>query len=934
MFQTANKFMSFVNIGIDLGTTNSVLAFTNLKPNGDIVSKVLEISRPVDTLQSGRLSTWKKDTLPSCVYYMPEKNYQPLIGDFAKMQYSIRPHLVAKSIKSQMGQPETEGLSPDIPDKTPSQISARILKHMITDAEKSLKTKITDAVITVPANFDSAMCQATREAARIAGIEIFYKDGTEKPILLSEPNAVIYDLFNQIRNGEIPDTVLDLSESRKVIVFDLGGGTLDITMHEIKRRNNENDGALKITEIATNRYTRLGGDDFDEILAQKMFERYLKKCCPPEERSRIAKRKDEVMPILRRQAEFMKIEMSTSYSTSSESDEQEWWEDESNVFSPDCRIACTGYSYEDEFTREELEEILSVYMADELVFDDYKRIEQIDNTKNIIFPILDVLLKASEKTGTSDLKVDAVIVNGGMSQFYMVTERLTRFFGFEPVVALNPDLSVARGAAVYHYLITNANHSELTDDMVKTDDKPDNKVKPVEKAGVKPDFDIIKPTLNDALYLCTRNNTRDILIPTGAELPFSSEVKKYLLPPVKDSRTSQIVFPIQSRNNDGTFRIIAKSEVSFKSGYPAGTEVNVQVHMNLSKVITMEAWIYTDENRTKRDLIQAVINVTNDATPEQRKNKKSKLLVAPNGSKVNPREIIDSLIKNCENYERQKVQAKGKIISEKIRMDVSSLCTASNRKDFAPVVISTLKNCTSSEAKKRLFIIARRIMPVWTEKERADIAGICMNHLYSVMNGYDFKQKGKTNSNIQAIYTLTHCGTTEQVKQLEKIHNMSEYIQPCVYAHGHTKTCIDWLIEQFEHSVHMVYSEGSNSIQNTAYFLGYALYDADSADVTSNTMKKIIKQFIGVIGNVNLNINSVINCVFAIGWIANDKNQVKWNLSPELIQEVRKAVSDLDYMYGTRIQKAQDIAYKLIEGQNLSEEEEELLLARIQDCQD
>ena len=173
-------------VGIDLGTTNSVLAIVNEKANGQIISKVVEIPRADDIYNSysgeTKLSTSRKTTLASCVYYRQEKNYEPLVGEFAKKQYSIRPFLVAKSIKSQMGKPTVTGLSEDIPDKTPAEISARILKHMIREASKINRKEIKNAVITVPANFDSAMCKATLDAAELAGIEVRNPDGSEKPV--------------------------------------------------------------------------------------------------------------------------------------------------------------------------------------------------------------------------------------------------------------------------------------------------------------------------------------------------------------------------------------------------------------------------------------------------------------------------------------------------------------------------------------------------------------------------------------------------------------------------------------------------------------------------------------------------------------------------------------------------------------------------------
>ena len=110
-----NEEHSDLCVGIDLGTTNSVLATVNIKPNGDIVSKVVDLPRAVDLYNSAsgqaKLSSQKKPLLPSCVYYNEKHNFEPLVGDFAKMQYPNRPHLVAKSIKSQMGNALAEGLS-------------------------------------------------------------------------------------------------------------------------------------------------------------------------------------------------------------------------------------------------------------------------------------------------------------------------------------------------------------------------------------------------------------------------------------------------------------------------------------------------------------------------------------------------------------------------------------------------------------------------------------------------------------------------------------------------------------------------------------------------------------------------------------------------------------------------------------------------------
>ena len=360
-----------------------------------------------------------------------------------------------------MGKPDTEGLSADIPDKTPAKVSSRILNHLLRNAEKIYKCQISDAVITVPANFDSVMCKATRDAAELAGIKVKNEDGSERPVLLSEPNAVIYDLINQIHNGEISNRIIDLTTKKNVLVFDLGGGTLDITMHEIKRRDDFQE-VLKVDEIATNRYTLLGGDDFDEAIANEMFLRYIKQYeNHPEIVKKLRHEEKRIKPQLRNYAEQLKLELSERCSD----DYSSGWDDEEEDmgFPVGGNMGGIGYAYDDSFTKEEIEGILQRFMGENIHYNDYKRIEQITSTRNIMYPILDVLNKASKKLETEDVFIDAVIVNGGMSKFYMITDRLTEFFGFSPIVALDPDQSVARGAAVYHYYLHK--YEELKDDM-------------------------------------------------------------------------------------------------------------------------------------------------------------------------------------------------------------------------------------------------------------------------------------------------------------------------------------------------------------------------------------------------------------------------------------------------------------------------------------
>lgn len=749
-------------VGIDLGTTNSVLATVNVKPNGDIVSKVCDIPRPVDIYSTvsakAKLSTAKKATLPSCVYYREENNYEPLVGDFAKNQYQLRPHLVAKSIKSQMGRKQASGLSDDIPDKTPAEISARILKHLVKSAANIYRCDITDAVITVPANFDSAMCKATRDAAEMAGIRVKNEDGSERPVLLSEPNAVIYDLINQIRNGEISGHILDLSEKKNVLVFDLGGGTLDITMHEIKRREDFPE-VLKVNEIATNRYTLLGGDDFDEKIAEAMYERYLKQFAGyPSVAAKLRQEKRVIMPQLRVYAEHLKLDLNERCSGDYSSDYSSGWDDEDDeiCITTGGNMGGIGYSYDDTFTKEEVETILDDFMARDLQFEDYKRVERIKNTNNIIYPILDVLKKAAERLGEDRVVVDAVLVNGGMSKFYMVTDRLKDFFGFDPIVALDPDQAVARGAAVYHYYLHK--YEELQDDMRTVQNVPSSII------GIEWGRNI----LNDSLYLGTKNGSVHQIIPTGTELPYTSNAMTgFRLEP--GQRT--IAVPIKSRNLDGSYRTIAKGQIRFTKTYTDGANVSLSVSMESSKTITMKAWaLVQGDGVQKMEECSVEISIDNGETC----NVKDKIL-APMGSQLEVKAEINNVLQLCRNYEKGRNKAEKTKLAKRLKACVNNICMAGNKEAFAEPVLDALDKSFSEVEKQRLFTIAAETCACWTETQKKRLARACMCQLGVAMQGIDVTES-RFYTDMNAKRALEICGTEEQKKKVEGLHKNSRYM--------------------------------------------------------------------------------------------------------------------------------------------------------------
>ena len=930
-------------VGIDLGTTNSVLATVNIRPNGNIVS----------TLK-------KSPILPSCVYYNDEKNYQPIVGDFAKGRYPLRPYLVAKSIKSQMGNEFVEGLSSNIPDKTPAQVSARILEHMLRNAAKIYHLdKIDDAVITVPANFDFIMRQATLKAAELAGIKIRKADGSPRQILLSEPRAVIYDFINQVRNGEIADQILDLSSKKNVMVFDLGGGTLDITLHEISRRDDAPE-ILNVKDIATNRYTLLGGDDFDLCLARVMFEHYQRQYAAHADIvQKIRNEEKGVMSQLINYAENLKLEVSAQKSDAFGGDNSGWWDDEGEDFPVGGNIGTTGYAYSDNFTAAQLEDIWKGFMGDELKFDDYKDLENFGKQKNIILPILDVLSKAAQKLG-SDVKVDAVIMNGGMSRFYMVINRLKKFFGFEPIVALDPDQAVARGAAVYHYFIHKYDKelaSEVQDAL--PEDKPVKLPTPppltYTKQSPRPDFLTHRTNrnitaadrsigvvfgsniLNESFYLVTFGGNYEEIIPAGKELPYTSNrFTGFRLPPGKNV----ISVPIARCEADGNYKIIAKGNISFPERYSRMKEdvfVTFSIFMDEDKIIRMDAATCRDERGL--ELMDHGTTEISIATGFD-KGVKTKL-ISRFGGKVNPRaqlNTIRSLCRNVDDAFRRKNKDSNVKFSATLKLNVSTIISATNHRDFAEPLLQMLdnaKNTREESFKLRCVIIARKIGSVWTPQQKRRLARLCLylldDEIYNPGITLGRPQGLKMNTKIQAVYTLSMCASVEDIALLVNLHNNDKFRMANLYTHAMTKTEVDWIYYEFKKDCTKILNGATSSaIQISAHALGVAFKVDGRPTPSSIRREQIVTDLCNVIRSRNLNNVEISVCLLAIGMIC-DRRHLN-NMSQESFDDAEKLLNDLNNIYDENFvemfAKAQDVAQKMIHGGQLSPEEEESLLMK------
>ena len=346
-------------IGIDLGTTNSCVA-------------VYEGGEPVViTNPEGSRTT------PSVVAF--SKTGERIIGQVAKRQAITNPDRTIMSIKREMGTNYTVDI--DGKKYTPQEISAMILKKLKDDAEAYLGTTVSQAVITVPAYFSDAQRQATKDAGKIAGLEVLR--------IINEPTAAA------LAYGVDKDP-----KEQKVMIYDLGGGTFDVSILEIS------DGVFEV--LATNGNTRLGGDDFDNRVIDWIADKFAK------ENGGIDLRKDKMaLQRLKEAAEKAKIELSGMMSA--------------NINLPFITADATGAKHFDAtLTRAEFDRITA------------------DLVEATMTPVKNALRDANLTTA----QIDKVLLVGGSTRIPAVQEAIRSFIGKEPFKGINPDECVAIGAAV------------------------------------------------------------------------------------------------------------------------------------------------------------------------------------------------------------------------------------------------------------------------------------------------------------------------------------------------------------------------------------------------------------------------------------------------------------------------------------------------------
>lgn len=385
-------------LGIDLGTTNSCMA-------------VIEGGQPkvIENKEGAR-------TTPSIVAI--SKTGERLVGQLAKRQSITNAQNTLYSIKRLIGRrfedaevqrdlallpykivKSGDGVKIEMQGKeyTPQEISAMVLQKMKTDAEEKLGEKITEAVITVPAYFDDAQRQATKDAGAIAGLNVLR--------IINEPTAAA------LAYG------FDKKKDQKIAVYDLGGGTFDISILEVS--------ADTVQVLSTNGDTHLGGDDFDNVIINWINEEFKKDSGIDLSKDLLSKQR------IKEAAEKAKIELSTAQ--------------ESEINQPFITSDSTGPKHlVMKLTRAKLEELVG---------------DLVDKTMGPV-------RKALEDAKLSANDLNEVVMVGGMTRMPLVLQTVEKFFNKKPNISVNPDEVVAVGAAVQAGVLKGEVHDVLLLDVI------------------------------------------------------------------------------------------------------------------------------------------------------------------------------------------------------------------------------------------------------------------------------------------------------------------------------------------------------------------------------------------------------------------------------------------------------------------------------------
>lgn len=879
---------------IDLGTTNTALAFGMINPRtGQLDAKCMKLKMK---LEEGGVG--KKDVVPSCVLVDISENGDviPTVGPYAKHMNSITPQNVIISTKSDMGKNHTY----EIEGKTlsPVDVSGYILDFVLKNAKEYFKERPDDLIITVPASFDSEMRTDTINAAKKAGIRILEDDGTQRNILLDEPRAALHNFINSLDKGELPETMIDISTSKNVLVYDLGGGTLDVSLHKIWRNEK---GDVEFEDYAISLHTLVGGDNFDKIFTEYLYSRIENKIGQITESE-----KQRCMSKLRVLAENAKIDMTNQYFDNQIME----IDDEIEVEITQANIH-DNIAIDELITEEEYEEIVNSLMGNEYTMENVNDVlngEMMD-TLNIIYPILDVLAKAYEKMG-EEVKVDAVLLNGGMTKLPLIQKRLERFFGIKPISPQDPDLSVALGGVYYHYNLHNGKKT--------------------------------KNILSDTIGIETNGGVVH-LAKAGVTLPHKSKVFDEFV--ISRDGVNRIEIPFYLGNRTDTLapnRQIANRSIRLDKGLKEGDKVSIQVEINPLKVIIATMWINGNEkNRQIMEVDSKVVEnnnylTTTNAIEENsvkykfdKQEKITEIYIDTNDNRVG-KNILNDLKNFCKQYENTTNTGVKNSFMAKIKVVEKQIKNCSNKNEMAKFITNEIKDVGNNYFyKSRLCLVLGEIIKIigineelinYLSKEIKDLKTLSEYYVSPAKKSY--------------LRSLIEAFAKSRDQRLEPIFEKALNLT-CIKNKQFIIVSIG-KVSQSVNAFNLIYDymlESKDERPEVFWALGKIGSREKESPIDIYDIEYATEYLVDVVKNgCDDYVLSPYNALYALAEICDRRivgnnriNQIKAN---SIIQNIKhaKLINYTSLVQKTQFEQMKEIAISVIKGEKLTEEQERCLL--------
>ncbi len=526
--------------GIDLGTTNTVVSKGNVLFNGLIQSQIIQVMQ-VDENKSPTTEF----ILPSVLYV--DENGKEYVGKIAKDIKSKASKKVLYNTKRYIGSNKTWKLRDK--DYTSKDVAKQILKTCRDSMRRYNQGKEVDSVtITVPASFNTDQIKDTKDAA----MEIGFKNVN----LIPEPTSALIDFINEQSNLIESQRSVKLDETKRILVFDLGGGTCDIAIVDVI----QNGRKVEFTEVAIGRYDELGGIDFDNKVALVKLDEFLKKY-NLSYHSLNKEDRENMVRHLRIFAEKAKerissdIEMNCYFGESFDHYIMDFYGDDPVQFS---------------INKEEYDDAIKEFFIKSKQTN--KRLEE-ENQKNIVDPILNTL----RDYNISKDSIDYLFLTGGMTKYQLVREKIKEILELNDNQIINstdPLSSVAKGAAIYDYYETTINR------------KFENLVNNEDKVTVKNEkkFELTR-VLAEAIMIDVKQGLPVVIINSNQEVPYEGKLKGAL----RTTSPSGIEINLYAGINqfDSKMRIQRKYKAYFRTPKKPGTPIDINFSIDKDKYLRL-----------------------------------------------------------------------------------------------------------------------------------------------------------------------------------------------------------------------------------------------------------------------------------------------------------------------------------------------------------